>query len=350
LVFQRWVIIARFVREVFPLVDHYLEKWNELAEKIPDSLLRKQALASIREKKFHCQGGSVFALMPGVERDIMVRFIVAFQTISDYLDNLCDRAGCTDERAFRQLHLAMTEALSLQGSISGYYQFYSNHNDGGYLQALVKECRFCLAHIPSFPLVLQKVVQLTSLYADLQCLKHLKIEEREDRMLKWAGAHLDQYPDISPWEFAAACGSTLAVFLLCAAAFNPQLKEEDTHRMQFAYFPYICGFHILLDYFIDQAEDRREGDLNFIFYYSNSEQVRERLTFFLIQALEHTRSLSFPVFHRTVVEGLAAMYLSDPKALTGSLKGTGQNLLRLAGKGTEVMHLICRMIRKKNLL
>lgn len=52
-------------------------------------------------------------MLPDVDINNFVKFIVAFQTISDYLDNLCDRVEVNDEQAFRQLHLAITDALDL---------------------------------------------------------------------------------------------------------------------------------------------------------------------------------------------------------------------------------------------
>jgi len=91
--FKEGILITRFVKNIFPQVNQALEHWRKLAAEIPDPVLRKQALSSIRAKRFHCQGGSIYALYPGVNQEVMVGFIVAFQTISDYLDNLCDRAG-----------------------------------------------------------------------------------------------------------------------------------------------------------------------------------------------------------------------------------------------------------------
>ena len=63
---------------------------------IPNPELRKQALASIEHKTFHCEGGAIMALMANEHYQEAIRFIVAYQTISDYLDNLCDRSTSQD--------------------------------------------------------------------------------------------------------------------------------------------------------------------------------------------------------------------------------------------------------------
>ena len=70
-----------------------LSGWEERAGCIPDPEVRRQALGSIRHKAFHSLGAAMFAAaVPAHRFAAMVRFCVAYQTLSDYLDNLCDRS------------------------------------------------------------------------------------------------------------------------------------------------------------------------------------------------------------------------------------------------------------------
>ena len=137
-----------------------------------------------------------------------VRLVVALQTISDYLDNLCDRAGVADETAFRQLHLAMTDALDPGRPVSDYYATYPFRDDGGYLKSLVTVCRQEVKKLPAYPLVKTELLRQAALYSELQTYKHLDPKVREEKMLSWINGHLPGYPGIMPWEFAAATGST----------------------------------------------------------------------------------------------------------------------------------------------
>ncbi|MDZ7542704.1 DUF2600 family protein, partial [Clostridium perfringens] len=125
--------------------------------------------------------------------------------------------------------------------------------------------------------------------------------------------HAAIYPDIKWNEFAAATGSTLGMFQLFAAALNKDACAEDAVRIRNAYFPYVNGLHILLDYLIDQEEDRIGGDLNFCNYYEDDETVIMRIEQFADRAIESIRELEHHRFHRMVIEGLLALYLSDPK-------------------------------------
>src|SRR5690625_6271420 len=54
--------------KIFPAVNRELDFWTKRAKQIPDDELRAQALASIAAKRFHCQGGAVYALLAGKRR------------------------------------------------------------------------------------------------------------------------------------------------------------------------------------------------------------------------------------------------------------------------------------------
>lgn len=344
------ILLIKFVRKVFPLVDNELAHWQDYAAIHGMRELSDQALASICTKKFHCQGGSVYSLYKGVPTGDFVRLVVALQTISDYLDNLCDRAGIADEAAFKQLHLAMTDALDPDRPCGDYYAAYPYKDDGGYLQALVTTCRQEIAKLPSYQLVKPEVLHQAGLYSELQTYKHLDPIVREQKMLTWISTHLPAYPDITAWEFAAATGSTLGMFMLCAAAHNPNLTPKAAADIAHAYFPWINGLHILLDYFIDEAEDRQNGDLNFVSYYENSQETLARLTLFVHQARAQASSLPEAAFAQTVVDGLLAMYLSDPKTEPPAERIIRDSLLDLAGWYPKFMYGLCRFLRIKNIL
>jgi tetraprenyl-beta-curcumene synthase len=69
----------------------------------------------------------------------------------------------------------------------------------------------------------------------------------------------------------------------------------------------------LLDYLIDQEEDINGGDLNFCSYYDTLDRTAERIIFIVEQARKQILHLEHQRFHRMIIEGLLALYLSDPK-------------------------------------
>ncbi|HHW47788.1 MAG TPA: tetraprenyl-beta-curcumene synthase family protein [Clostridiaceae bacterium] len=338
-------LIYKFVRYIFPEVERQLRAWTLKCMEAEDDVLREQALSSIRHKKFHAQGGSIYALYPGVDMKRAASFIVSFQTISDYLDNLCDRTHVKSEPAFRQLHLAMLDAVDKLRGINNYYYYYPYKKDGSYLSSLVETCQEQISGLSSYNLVIEPIKKYVHLYSDLQAYKHLDSNIREECLKTWAEYYAGRYPDISWWEFSAAAGSTLGIFALFAASFNPGLTVQEVKAIEQAYFPWICGLHILLDYYIDSQEDLQTGDLNFTQYYKNLKQCEERIGFFVKRSFESCSGLSFPEFHKTIIRGLLAMYLSDPKAHMGLNNITSRNILLSNGRGTVMYHKLCKALR-----
>jgi tetraprenyl-beta-curcumene synthase len=306
-------LMHRVYKYVLPEVDKELVKLRLMAQRIPDQELRNQALSSMDSKKFHCQGGSVYAAASLEHRHVLIPLIVALQTISDYLDNLCDRSTSLDPDDFRLLHQSMLDAVNPEAKLQDYYALRSEKEDGGYLHHLVRICQLQVALLPSYGSVQQQVTELVTLYGDLQVYKHIRKDLREEHLLAWWSRHCNDYPNLQWNEFAAAAGSTLGMFMLFLAATEDRLSKEDAAAIRNIYFPHVCGLHILLDYLIDQAEDQAGGDLNFCNYYDNEGLLVERLGTIVNRAREDVKQLPASRFHRLIIEGLLALYLSDPK-------------------------------------
>lgn len=321
---------------ILPEVRTELTRWTRLAETIPNEELMKQALASIETKKFHCQGGAVYAALHVNTRHILIPLIVAFQTISDYLDNLCDRSTSLDPEDFRLLHQSMLDAVQPEAEMVNYYALRDDQDDNGYLHALVQQCRDSISQLPGYRAVRDELVPLVRLYTELQIYKHIHRSKREAKLLEWWEPYANAYPEIQWNEFAAATGSTLGMFQLFAVAVDEHATAEDAKQIRNAYFPYVNGLHILLDYLIDQEEDRDGGDLNFCNYYNDHETVVRRIEQFASTALEQVRTLSNSRFHRMVIEGLLALYLSDPKV---SLQTEVLQVSKRLMKGSPIMRI-----------
>ncbi|WP_053955162.1 tetraprenyl-beta-curcumene synthase family protein [Inediibacterium massiliense] len=341
-------LIYKFVKEVFPQVKNELFYWKDYAQKIPDPILCRQAVDSIQKKSFHAQGGCIYSLYKNkIDKDL-IKFIVALQTISDYLDNLCDRAGIEDKKAFYTLHQAILDALRPDEYFYDYYKEYPYKNDGGYLFSLVHICKSYIKTLPSYSLIEERVLYLGTLYSQMQSYKHISLSKREEKMKDWSQPYLCKYQDLSTWEFSAASGSTLCIFLLCTLAKDKNLDISTIDATIDAYFPWICGFHILLDYFIDQNEDNISGDLNFVSFYENEDEKRDRIIYFLKNSYKKAQYLKNPLFHISIIEGLIAMYLSDPK--TKQEKEITKNIIKSSSLHTKILYQSCKLLRKQKII
>jgi tetraprenyl-beta-curcumene synthase len=306
-------LMSRVYRKIFPAVHHELAYWRGRANQIPNPELRKQALASIGSKAFHCEGGAILALMANEHYKKAVKFIVAYQTISDYLDNLCDRSTSLDPNDFRTLHQSMKDALSKNALSGNYYRLREDQDDGNYLNDLVETCRSFFQELAHYDVIKDYLEELCQYYCDLQVHKHVISDERVPRLKEWFQGFQDSLPKMEWYEFSACSGSTLGIFCLISYAMREDFQEKDATHIRNGYFPYIQGLHILLDYFIDQEEDRIGGDLNFCFYYENQEKLFKRLKHFVIEADRYTEELPHKKFHQLINRGLLGVYLSDEK-------------------------------------
>lgn len=340
-------LMSSVYRKILPAVHQELAYWKRRAEAIPNPELRKQALASISSKAFHCQGGAILALLAKERMKEAIRFIVAYQTISDYLDNLCDRSTSFDPDDFAALHESMMDALKPEAIPRNYYRNRADQEDGNYLQDLTKACQNVLKKLASFNEIQQFLQELCQYYCDLQIHKHVEVEARVPRLKKWFNKYKSMVPDMEWYEFSACSGSTLGIFCLISYAMRDDFKESHAVNIRNGYFPFIQGLHILLDYFIDQEEDRNGGDLNFCFYYENNQTLFERLRHFLAEADRHTVKLPHRKFHQLINRGLLGIYLSDEKVREQKgIRKMAKNIIKAGGPVSYFFYINGLLFRK----
>lgn len=301
---------ARILLSCLPQAQAELSGWRRRAVAIACPRCRPQALGSLGHKAFHSLGAATFgALAHPAARHGVVRFAVALQTLSDYLDSLADRGAPLSLWECRRIHQAMVWAVdpwARPGAL--------RLEDGGYLRSLVGNCQASAATLPGYLHVVARNRRLASLYACMQALKHSEPGARRRSLSRWAQKAAPEGGGLAWWELAAACGSTLAILALTAQATHPGGEQLALESVEAAYFPWICALHILLDYLIDEEEDATARELNFVACYRGRDRAAARIVRLFEKSRVLAAGLTGGPFHRMVVGGLAALYLTDPKA------------------------------------
>lgn len=333
-------------KEIFPEVQRQLHIWKREAMLIPDEELREQAIASIENKDFHCEGGAILALLAEDLKNEAISFIVAYQTVSDYLDNLCDRSTSLYDKDFEALHEAMFHSLKRQAETVNYYRFRNEQEDGGYLNKLVETCQSFMRKLSRFDDIDPYLQELCTYYVDLQVHKHVPVNEREERLKSWFSEYENKLPKMTWFEFSACSGSTLGIFCLISSALRLDFDQKQAEQIYRGYFPYIQGLHIMLDYFIDQQEDLEGGDLNFCFYYDNRDELYSRMSHFVTKAEQHLQELPHKDFHKLIHSGLLGLYLSDEKVdLVKETKQLAKKMVRLGGAQSRFFYVNAKLYR-----
>jgi tetraprenyl-beta-curcumene synthase len=320
--------LLRFLRRVVPHASLELEGIAALARSIPDQRLRDEALGSIDAKAYHVAGGCVLAtFLPPQAARRYVEIVAPLESIYDYLDNLCDRHPDVPVEAYPVLHRAIADALDPHAIPRNYYALGPVGDDNGYLTRLVARTQRSLGRLDASEAMLASFSEAATLYAEMQTYKHYPPARRESACIEWFERRRDpRFAGLTWYEFACAAGSQFQVY---APLYAHLAGHGDAARATYdAYFPSIAALHVLLDSYIDQAEDSEHGELNFASLYSGPEHLRERVGELAADAMRRFRTLPDPAPHRFVLRVMALFYLTHPKVYSQGLQREAESLLR----------------------
>jgi tetraprenyl-beta-curcumene synthase len=329
----------RYWLEVFPCVRREAANWRRRAEKIPDPVLRRAALANLRAEGLNLDGAAAFAAFaPEGSRTAVVRAQVALQVAYDYVDTLAEQP-CEDPiRNADQLHQVLGAALDPSGPRIDYYAHHPQKDDGGYLQDIADTCRTVLCELPSYAAVATSVQRAA---ARMACYQSLNLNESQGdhvALARWAHVETPRGADLRWWETAASAGSSLGVYVLIAAAANRVVRAEETTAIEEAYFPWIGSLHLLLDSLVDRREDAAVGQRSLLDYYTSPQEAAARLGLIATECLRRIRALPCGRQHLLLLAGMASHYLSMPEASQPEALLTARTVLKaLGGLATPCM-------------
>jgi tetraprenyl-beta-curcumene synthase len=320
-------------------------RWKTLARAIPDGPIREDALSALLDKRGQTDGAAMFSILPRARNLALLRLLVAYQIIWDFLDSVSERGADVGVANGRQLHLALIDALDPGRPISDYYRHHPWREDGGYLRALVGVCRECCAELPSYERVRRLVVEEAG-RAQVLALNHEPDPARRDSMLRdWASKEFPQGHDASWFELSGASSAGLTIFALLALASEQTCSEDEIARTRRAYFPWISTLAAMLDSYVDQAEDATNGDHSYIAHYPTPELAIEHVCQMVKRCLGEARALENSEKHILIVTSMVAMYLSKDSASTPAMRGATKRIVDTGGSLTRTLLPILRVWR-----
>jgi tetraprenyl-beta-curcumene synthase len=302
---------ARYWLHVYPLALRELGCWQHRASQIPDLALRATALEVQRSKRGNLEGAAAFAVFaPPAQRVRVIRASVAIQAIYDYADALMEQPASDPIANARQLHLALQFALHEPGAPHGdYYAHHSAREDNHYLLDLVGVCRIALAGLPSYGIAHELILRNIERIICYQALI-----DRPPVLAAWAASETPSDVDLRWWEISAACGSSMGIFALIAAAADCDLQLSDAVSIERVYFPWIGALHTLLDSLIDRPDDLATGQHNLIGHYNSTKTTAERMRLIAYEATRQAETLPSGRDHALILASMASQYLSTPTA------------------------------------
>lgn len=338
-------VSGRELTWILPNVAREVRAWRGRAARIPDPLLRRDAIVTLKRERLNTEGAALFAILPRRHDRALVQLLAAYQIMLDYLDSISERPVPSPLANGRQLHLALVEALDPGGPISDYYQYHPTRGDGGYLRGLVESCRALCMKLPGFEQVKPRV-QRAARHATVQVLNHDPDPDRRDRMLAaWAQLEFPHETKANWFEVTAAASSSLWILAMLALASEPKTTTDDLRAAERVYVPWICAASTLLDAFVDQADDDATGNHNYLAHYSSEKVADDWLAAIVYRSAAGARQLQRGTRHALITTGMVAMYLSKDSAREPATRDGARRILCAAGTLPRIQLPIMRAIR-----
>lgn len=333
---------GRYLARILPRTRREVAYWKRRAENIPDASLRDAALDSLADKRFAIDGAALFATIPGRHDDALVRLLVAYQILCDYLDTITEWPARDQVERGRRLHQALVEAVDKDASISEHYPDRASIDDGGYVRALVVACRIACTSLPAYSRAQPNLVRDTA-RVQVQALNHLDDSTQRPRALqRWARTEFPNEERLRWFEISGAAASSLHIHAYFALAADHRTTAVDIKDAARVYFPWVCAAATMLDSLVDRDEDIDGGHHSYVGYYQDDFEMINRLELLTTQAASGVWGLRHPGRHAIIVAGMAAMYLSHLGDEADIDRRTVRALLNAAGPPAGVILPVMR--------
>lgn len=319
-----------------------LERWRSRALDIPDGTIREIALGALERKRGNTYGAGMFWTLPRERNHDLLRLLVTYQVMWDFLDSITENVALTSGWAgMHRLHATLADALDPGRPMDDPAQ----RRDGGYLNALMGACRERCLLLPSYQ-QLRPVLVDEAIRVSVQAINHNRdVSSREDALRKWAAREFPSLREAQWFELAAAAGANLAIYALLSLAADTVCDENAIARVHQAYFPWMGTLATMLDSYVDQAEDVANDEQRYVGYYDTPELAIARIAWLIRRCRRETCRLKDGERHTLLIACMVAMYLSKDSARTHDAQAGTRSLAHAGGTLTRMLLPVLRVWR-----
>lgn len=320
-------------------------RWRAQAAAIPDEALRRDALRALNHKRASIDGAALFWTLPRHRNHSLLRLLVAYEILADFLDCVNERAVHVGIENGLCLHRALRDALSPGEPVADYYRYHPYRNDSGFLHLLIATCQERCLLLPSFNTVRPFVARAARL-TDVLALNHEPDPPARDTALQaWAKGRFPAHPELAWFECCGSASAWLTILALLALAADLGCQRTEAEKVYDAYLPWVSLAGTMLDSYADMAEDEAVDAHSYIAHYPNHEVAVDRLIEILGRSLQEVAGLHNGQRHLVIVACMVAMFLSKDNARAPAMRSTTNKITRAAGPLTGLLVPVLRAWR-----
>lgn len=342
------VLLAAATRELvwgLPAVAREAHAWRLRVRAIPEAAIRTDGLSALGNKRSHTDGAALFTILSHTRNPDLLRLLVAYELIWDFLDTVNEHGAAAGQVNGRQLHLALIEALDPSVPLSDHYRYHPWRNDGGYLRTLVDTCRQSLSSLPSYGQIRPFVVEEANRAQVLAINHELDPARRDAALREWAAHEFPSEQEATWFELTGAASASLTIHALLALAAEPACADKEIEQARRAYFLWISAATTMLDSYVNRAQDAASGDHSYVAHYPSPELGAQRIHQLVEGSLREARALKDGERHAVIAACMVAMYLSKDSARTRATRETTRSLANAGGALTRLLLPILRLWR-----
>lgn len=305
----------RYWSRVAPLVKAQILRWEERAHQITDVSLHELAANKLRDERFNAEVAATLAtLSPANRRPAVIKALVAYEILYDYLDGLTELPSLAPIRDGQQLYRALSDALVAppQAETNDYFHYFLT-SDGGYLEELVSTVRESLTSLPSYRCIVPLALRAAGRCAEAQTRAHAVSHLGTAQLEQWAKRETDKWRFPLGWRgfLAGAASSILTVHALITIAAAQSVSCREAASLDSLYLS-TAVLSTLLDGLVDYEADQHAGRHSYLRYYPDTDLLAEDLAGAAREAIAISRSLRCGPHHAMTTVGVVAYYLSAP--------------------------------------
>jgi tetraprenyl-beta-curcumene synthase len=307
------------------------------------------ALEKLTGERLNPEAAALFAVLASRRRRArVVKLIVAYQVLYDYLDAVNEEPGCGMLRNGLALHSAMCDALVPGQPPRDYYRHNRERADGGYVRELVVSCQRLVEALPSLRRNAAVLIRAAERCGAAQSHNHAMQAEGSSGLIEWSNAQRERGAGYCWWELAAGGISCLGIHALLAAGVDPRCPRRDADRLGAAYFPSICALSALLDSLADYHQDAGSANHRFVAHYRDADHVADRLVAIASEATRRLEGVRASERHGVILAGIIAYYLSCPGVWHGLPRAAAERLSAWMGLTGKVMRVVMSIRRRSH--